>query len=242
MLNECRKLEQINNEFANRIQEIEQKVESLPNLSFGKDTLKRQKSEYKVSQLSWLDFFNLLGLSITMITDPFLVYLYQWLLYRKSKASSINWNNCSTSWRTSTRPSFESTRRTIRAISKSSTIDWSLGSTTSATSKWPVDPSGIDRLIGWMDHHLFILGLFFLSLSAPPTRLLSHGDCITEALQTVDDFDGQLQSFSQWLHKIEQDLNYLEDYCLKSDADSSSTKQTVIELYQVSRSSQEFIH
>jgi hypothetical protein len=64
-------------------------------------------------------------------------------------------------------------------------------------------------------------------------RLTSRGESITEALQTVDDFDGQLHSFSQWLHKIEQDINYLEDYCLKSE-DANSTKQTVIELYQVS--------
>ena len=48
----------------------------------------------------------------------------------------------------------------------------------------------------------------------------------------IEDFDGQLQKFSQWLYKIEQDLNYLEDYCLKSD-DTNSNKQTVIELYQV---------
>lgn len=61
---------------------------------------------------------------------------------------------------------------------------------------------------------------------------MSHGDCIIDAMQTIDDFDGQLQNFSQWLYRIEQDLNYLEDYCLKSE-DTNSTKQTVIELYQV---------
>lgn len=66
-------------------------------------------------------------------------------------------------------------------------------------------------------------------------RLLNHGDTISEALQTVDDFDSQLHLFDQWLQKIEKDLNYLEDYCLKSDSSSSSTKQTVIELYQVRR-------
>ena len=59
-----------------------------------------------------------------------------------------------------------------------------------------------------------------------------RGESITDALQTIDDFDGQLQEFSQWLYKIEQDLNYLEDYCLKSD-DTNTNKQTVIELYQV---------
>jgi hypothetical protein len=61
-----------------------------------------------------------------------------------------------------------------------------------------------------------------------------RGDNIDEAFQTIDDYDGQLQKFSQWLYKIEQDLNYLEDYCLNSDDTKDSTKQTVIELYQVS--------
>ena len=63
-------------------------------------------------------------------------------------------------------------------------------------------------------------------------RLFVRGDSISDALQMIDDFDGQVQNFSQWLYKIEQDLNYLEDYCLKSD-DTNSNKQTVIELYQV---------
>lgn len=49
MLNECKKLEQINNEFSNRIYEVEKKVDTFPILpSFGKDTLKRQRIEYKV--------------------------------------------------------------------------------------------------------------------------------------------------------------------------------------------------
>ena len=61
-----------------------------------------------------------------------------------------------------------------------------------------------------------------------------RGDNIDEAFQTIDDYDGQLQKFAQWLYKIEQDLNYLEDYCLNSDDTQDSTKQTVIELYQVS--------
>jgi hypothetical protein len=62
---------------------------------------------------------------------------------------------------------------------------------------------------------------------------MRRGENISDALQTIEDFDGQLQVFTEWLYKIEQDLNYLEDYCLKSD-DTNSTKQTVIELYQVS--------
>jgi hypothetical protein len=63
-------------------------------------------------------------------------------------------------------------------------------------------------------------------------RLFSRGDYISDTLQIIDDYDGQLQNFLQWLHKIEQDLKYLEDYCLKSE-DTDSTKQTVIDLYQV---------
>lgn len=48
MLNECQTLEQINMDFMERINEIEQKVDSFPELTFGKDTLKKQKTEYKV--------------------------------------------------------------------------------------------------------------------------------------------------------------------------------------------------
>jgi hypothetical protein len=48
MFNECQKLESINTEFMNRIIEIEQKVDGLPELTFGKDTLRKQKTEYKV--------------------------------------------------------------------------------------------------------------------------------------------------------------------------------------------------
>ncbi len=47
MLIECRKLEQINNEFSNRIVDMENKVQSLPDITFGQDTLKRQKNQYK---------------------------------------------------------------------------------------------------------------------------------------------------------------------------------------------------
>lgn len=64
-------------------------------------------------------------------------------------------------------------------------------------------------------------------------KLFVRGDSISDALQTIDDYDGQLCKFSDWLYKIEQDLNYLEDYCLKSE-DTNSTLLTVIELYQVS--------
>lgn len=47
MLNECHKLDQINFEFINRIQEMENKVMNLPPLGSGYDTLKQQKIEYK---------------------------------------------------------------------------------------------------------------------------------------------------------------------------------------------------
>ena len=47
MLSDCRRLDQINNDFLNRIVEMEQKVETLPDLTYGKDTLKKQKTEYK---------------------------------------------------------------------------------------------------------------------------------------------------------------------------------------------------
>lgn len=48
MLNESSKLEQINSDFLNRISDMESKVECLPEPSFGKDTLRKQKTEYKV--------------------------------------------------------------------------------------------------------------------------------------------------------------------------------------------------
>ena len=48
MLKECQTLDQINMDFIERINEIEQKVDSFPELTFGKDTLKKQKTEYKV--------------------------------------------------------------------------------------------------------------------------------------------------------------------------------------------------
>jgi F0F1-type ATP synthase gamma subunit len=59
MLNECRKLEQINYEFTNRISEMEEKITNLPSLGHGIETLKKQKSEYKefrseISQLKEL--------------------------------------------------------------------------------------------------------------------------------------------------------------------------------------------
>ena len=49
MLDECRHLDKLNSEFSDRVYEIEQKMQGLPEPSLGKDTLKRQKTEYKVS-------------------------------------------------------------------------------------------------------------------------------------------------------------------------------------------------
>jgi hypothetical protein len=49
MLEECRHLDRLNTEFSDRVNEIEQKMQGLPEPSLGKDTLKRQKTEYKVN-------------------------------------------------------------------------------------------------------------------------------------------------------------------------------------------------
>ena len=52
-------------------------------------------------------------------------------------------------------------------------------------------------------------------------------------MQIIEDYDGTFFLFTQWLSKIENDINYLEDYCLKAD-DNDTTKQTVLDLYKVS--------
>lgn len=161
MLIECRKLEQINNEFTNRINEMENKVQALPDITFGQDTLKRQKSQYKQIK------------------------------------NELN----------QTKQLFEELKEINEKImNKYSTDD---------TSKIKIK---YDRMVSRFNELV--------------NRLMNRGDSISEAMQAIEDFDGLLQEFLQWLHKIEQDLNYLEDYCLKSD-DTNSTKQTVIELYQV---------
>jgi hypothetical protein len=48
MLDDSRHLDKLNSEFSDRVGEIEQKMQGLPEPSLGKDTLKRQKTEYKV--------------------------------------------------------------------------------------------------------------------------------------------------------------------------------------------------
>jgi F0F1-type ATP synthase gamma subunit len=47
MLKECHKLDEINAEFSTNITDMEQKIDGLQAISFSKDTLKRQKVEYK---------------------------------------------------------------------------------------------------------------------------------------------------------------------------------------------------
>jgi hypothetical protein len=49
MLEECRAAEEAATAFTDRMNEIEKKVDSLQEVSFGTDTLKKQKSEYRVS-------------------------------------------------------------------------------------------------------------------------------------------------------------------------------------------------
>ena len=62
--------------------------------------------------------------------------------------------------------------------------------------------------------------------------IYNHGTNINEALQIIEDYDGTFSAFTQWITKVENDLNYLEDYCLQAD-DNDSTKQTAIDLYKV---------
>lgn len=52
MLNESRKLEEVNSDFLSKIVDMEDKIENLPERAAGKDTLKKQKIEFKV--ISWL--------------------------------------------------------------------------------------------------------------------------------------------------------------------------------------------
>ena len=49
MLNESRKLEEVNSDFLGKIVDMEDKIEALPERGAGKDTLKKQKTEFKVS-------------------------------------------------------------------------------------------------------------------------------------------------------------------------------------------------
>ena len=51
MLDESRKLEEVNSDFLSKIVDMEDKIENLPERGMGKDTLKKQKIEFKVRLL-----------------------------------------------------------------------------------------------------------------------------------------------------------------------------------------------
>ena len=53
-----------------------------------------------------------------------------------------------------------------------------------------------------------------------------------DAFDKIVEYEEQLDEFENWLNKIDQDLNYLEDFCIKT-VDVNTNKQTVIELYKV---------
>lgn len=69
MQDEYKNLSNAYEEFLNKINNMEQKVESLPELSFGKDTLKRQKTDYKV------EINTLFSLRLKLIT---IIILYRY--------------------------------------------------------------------------------------------------------------------------------------------------------------------
>ncbi len=48
MLDDSRKLEQVNNDFLSKMKDMEEKIIDLPEPSVGKETLKKQKIEFKV--------------------------------------------------------------------------------------------------------------------------------------------------------------------------------------------------
>lgn len=47
-MSDCKHLNSVYDEFLTKISGMEQKVDSLPELAIGKDTLKKQKTDYKV--------------------------------------------------------------------------------------------------------------------------------------------------------------------------------------------------
>lgn len=51
MLEESQKLEEVNNDFLGKIEDMEKKIENLPEKGVGKDTLKKQKTEFKVRKI-----------------------------------------------------------------------------------------------------------------------------------------------------------------------------------------------
>ncbi len=60
MQDECRRIDHLNQQFLDRIVEMEERVQSLPELnsSFGQDTLKKQKSQYKASHNSPIESWH----------------------------------------------------------------------------------------------------------------------------------------------------------------------------------------
>ncbi len=48
MLDESRKLEEVNNDFLGKIVDMENKIDNLPEQSLGRETLRKQKTEFKV--------------------------------------------------------------------------------------------------------------------------------------------------------------------------------------------------
>ncbi len=48
MADESRKLKEVNNDFLGKIIEMEKKIDNLPEQSSGKETLRKQKIEFKV--------------------------------------------------------------------------------------------------------------------------------------------------------------------------------------------------
>ena len=53
MLDECRTFEENIDSFSSKLNDIEQKVDAMQDISFGTDTLKKQKAEHKVKNLNY---------------------------------------------------------------------------------------------------------------------------------------------------------------------------------------------
>lgn len=191
MLNESRKLEEVNSDFLSKIVDMEDKIESLPERGAGKDTLKKQKIEFKV--IFWYNSFTKTS---QWNERPTLIFLFCFAMQRtKSELNQI-------------KVLFDE----IKEINERILTKYEAEDTSKVKVKY-------ERLVSRFEELC--------------NKLFVRGDSISDALQTIDDYDGQLSKFSDWLYKIEQDLNYLEDYCLKSE-DTNATLLTVIELYQVS--------
>lgn len=69
MVAECKHLNSTYDEFLTKISVMEQKVESLPELAIGKDTLKRQKTDYKVDMIIFPGSSNHISFKLTNYKD-----------------------------------------------------------------------------------------------------------------------------------------------------------------------------